>query len=128
MEHARIFLVEDEEKHIKSIMEHLEHDGHFFPLEARSSREAFEHIELGELEKQDIQIVILDGYMPQNDEKGPDELWGPQIFNLIKLKYPQIKVIAYTSIPTEFATFGDVYVQKSDYSIGSLRRTINNMH
>lgn len=133
MQYTRIFLVEDEEEYIEEIVEYLEHDGHEISLKAKSLREVMEHIELGRLEENHIRVVILDANIPQNDPRGPFELWGPQIYKIIKLKYPSIKVIAYTTLPYEYAKYGDEYVAKIDFNpnarsgIGELRRVINHL-
>lgn len=133
MQNAKIFLVEDDNKYIEKVVEYLEHDGHEIPLKAKSLREAMEHIEQGRLEENHIRVVILDAYIPQNDPGEPFELWGPEIYKLIKHRYPSIKVIAYTSVPFEYTKYGDEYVSKhgtdmnAKSGIGGLRQAIKRL-
>jgi len=113
MQNAKIFLVEDHPDMLQSLREMLDNNGHTVVLEASDLEEVLRITNSGELKNSGADIAIVDGNFPE--KKGGEVLFkGPAAAKAIKGTNLPIKVIAHTMAEKEFATYGDVYVRKTN--------------
>lgn len=110
MEKAKIFLVEDN----KAMGNALESIFSFFEFTivewVMNKEKAIELIENGTLERENVNIAIIDGYFPNSVKDPIERLNGPSVASLLKEKIPSIKIISFSS--SSECSFGDYNVNK----------------
>jgi CheY-like chemotaxis protein len=126
MQNARIFLVEDEELRRKIARRRLEAVGHQIVLEAADLKRASYIIRSGQLQEKGIDVVIIDGCFPDGADDERFEFNGPKVAAVIRQHYPDMKIIAFTSVEEKYVTYG-IYVKKGNDDWENLQKTIDSL-
>lgn len=114
MQNARIFLVEDNKTMSHLICRCLALHGHQVVLKASNLKEALQVVETGQLEKNEVDLAIIDGNFPNKADDSVDIFAGPIVAQAIKDANLPIPIIAHTSVQRNQVSYGNTYVEKGD--------------